>query len=255
MENIEQILLFPPGKGKEDFLRPDGIWDFLPETADSSPETARMERETVRYQGKYQTFEAAKAYNVGYMQRKQRRTRKETEILRSLLRGFGGTILDMPCGGARLSPVIAEFASAIVEMDLSLGQLLYGKETSRVPVDRAWIRGSGFSIPLKDESVDGSVCIRLSHHLHAPEEKERLLSELLRVARRFVLFSFVDGSSMKYTLRRWRSRVSGAPSQRNSMEIREIRNTSAKFGGELKACLSIGPFQSHRYALIEKKTV
>lgn len=251
MLHIEDILVYPEGKGKNDFLRADGIWDFLAEPPGSGRGT-QMERETLQYQGKYQSVSGAASYNVGYQQRKQRRTQKEIVILRRLLRGLGGRVLDMPCGGGRLSPVIAESATAIIEMDIAIGQLLYGKENCRVPVPQAWVRASGFQIPLKDRSVDGSICIRLSHHLHALGEKELLLSELLRVARRFVVFSFVDGSSMKYTLRRWRTKLTGAPLKRNAMEVQEIRDISAKYGGRMLACPSIGPFQAHRYALIEK---
>lgn len=43
------------------------------------------------------------------------------------------------------------------------------------------------SRPLRDGSVDGTVCVRLSHRLPTAAERERLLTELLRVSRRFVI--------------------------------------------------------------------
>ena len=252
MKDIEELLLFPPGKDKGDFLRPDGIWDFI--SGETGPGMSEMEPETVKYQGKYQSVSNAKSYNIGYQQRKQKRTQKEIAILRSLLVRYNPaeTVLDMPSGGGRLSPVIGEFAQAIVEMDISLGQLLYTRENCKIPVPQFCVRASGFQIPLKDGCVDGSVCIRLSHHLYSLDEKEKLLSELLRVARRFVIFSFVDSNSLKYTLRRWRNRISGAPLKTNSISIRELKEIATRHGGEVFACPAIGPFQAHRYALIVK---
>jgi ubiquinone/menaquinone biosynthesis C-methylase UbiE len=253
MKEIEEVLLFPQGKGKRDFLRLDGIWDFIGGEADAGmPATGP---ETAKYQGKYQSVRSAKSYNVGYQQRKQKRTQKETAILRSLLAGHAPaeTVLDMPSGGGRLSPVIGEFSQAIIEMDISLGQLLYVRENCGLNVPQLCIRASGFQIPLKDGSVDGSVCIRLSHHLYSLEEKEKLLSELLRVARRFVIFSFVDSNSLKYTLRRWRHRIAGTPLKTNSISIRELKDISKRHGGDVVACPAIGPFQAHRYALIVKQ--
>ena len=252
MKHIEEVLLFPQGKGKRDFLRSDGIWDFIGGETDAG--MSQMEPETSKYQGKYQSIANAQSYNIGYKERKQKRTQKEIAILSKLLAGHAPaeTVLDMPCGGGRLSPVISEFARSIIEMDLALGQLLYGRETCRISSPQIWIRASGFQIPLKDNSVDGSVCIRLSHHLYSLEEKEKLLSELLRVARRFVIFSFVDSNSLKYTLRRWRHRIAGTPLKTNSVSIRELKEISKRHGGDMSACPAIGPFQAHRYALIVK---
>ena len=70
MKDIEEVLLFPQGKGKRDFLRSDGIWDFIDGEADSG--MPRMEPETSKYQDKYQSVGSAKSYNVGYQRRKQK---------------------------------------------------------------------------------------------------------------------------------------------------------------------------------------
>lgn len=252
MKDFEEMLLFPQGKDEKDFLRKDGIWDFIGGEPDSG--MPAIGPETSKYQGKYQSVVSAESYNVGYQRRKQKRTQKETAILRSLLAGYAPaeTVLDMPSGGGRLSPVIGEFVQAIIEMDISLGQLLYVRENSRTGVPQLCVRASGFQIPLKDGSVDGSVCIRLSHHLYSLDEKEKLLSELLRVSRRFVIFSFVDGNSLKFTLRRWRHKMAGAPFKTTSITIGELKEISKRHGGDVIACPAIGPFQAHRYALIVK---
>ncbi len=250
--SIEERLRFPENApGQRHYLRKDGIWDFVSTT---DARQAADEPETLAYQEKYQTVQTAARYNEGYMRSRQARTRKESRILHSLLSGLpkAESILDMPCGGGRLSPALANSANLIVEMDLSLGQLLYGQENSSVPVPRTWIRGSGFQIPLQDASIEGAACIRLSHHLYSMEEKEKLLSELMRVTRSFVIFSFVDSGAPKFVLRRWRDRLAGRPHRTAAISISELRALAKRYGGELQASPSLGLFGAHRYALIRK---
>ena len=249
---IEERLLFPEeNKDKHRFQRKDGIWDFVSTT---DARITACEPETIAYQGKYQTIQAAAYYNEGYKNSRQARTQRESRILHTLLSRFSGveSMLDMPCGGGRLSPVLAKKANLLVEMDLSLGQLQYGQENSSVSTPRVWIRGSGFQIPLKDRSIEGAACIRLSHHLYSMEEKEKLLSELMRVTRSFVILSFVDSGAPKYVLRRLRDRIFGRPHRTTAISVKELRAMAKKYGGDLLAYPSLGPFRAHRYALIRK---
>jgi ubiquinone/menaquinone biosynthesis C-methylase UbiE len=249
---IEERLRFPENDpGKKHYLRGDGIWDFV---ATTDARQAAHEPETRAYQNKYQSVQNAARYNEGYKSSRQKRTRRESRILDSLLSGFpkAESILDMPCGGGRLSPALANATNHIVEMDLSLGQLIYGRENSSVPIPRTWIRGSGFEIPLQDGSVEGAACIRLSHHLYSMEEKEKLLSELIRVTRSFVIFSFVDRGAPKFVLRRWRDRLAGRPHRTPAISVPELRALANQYGGELLAYPALGPFSAHRYALIRK---
>lgn len=250
--SIEERLRFPKNDPVQNrYLRRDGIWDFVSTT---DARKAAHEPETLAYQNKYQSVQNAARYNEGYKSSRQERTRKESRILHALLPGFpkAESILDMPCGGGRLSPTLADATNHIVEMDLSLGQLLYGRENSSVPITRTWIRGSGFQIPLQDGSVEGAACIRLSHHLYSLEEKEKLLSELMRVTRSFVIFSFVDSGAPKFVLRRWRDRLAGRPHRTAAISVPELRALAKQCGGELLAYPSLGPFGAHRYALIRK---
>ena len=73
---------------------------------------------------------------------------------------------------------------------------------------------SAFHIPFKDNSVDAVVCCRLCHHLPNAEQRERLIDELLRVARRFVIMTFFDHHSVKNLLRRARNQLRSQPPKR-----------------------------------------
>jgi len=91
---------------------------------------------------------------------------------------------------------------------------------------------SGFQIPLRDASVDGTVCVRLTHHLPTETERVRLVRELLRVSRRFVIMSFFDYYSPKNTLRRL-SRPFNRKPPKSTMKVRELRRLAQDCGATL----------------------
>ncbi len=217
----------------------------------ATPETSRP------YQDQYVQVEAAEEYNREYEEKlfKRMSTAREFRLLEQQLASQGEveTILDLPCGGGRLSPQIAPFTRCIIEADIAEGQVLYGKQTSRLEVERIWMTASAFHIPLRDASVDGVVCCRLCHHLPTAEERERLVAELLRVAKRFVIMTFFDYHSPKNLMRRMRRPFNHKP-PKMTMTVARVRELARLHGGELVAWPALAYFNSgHRYALIEKR--
>ena len=110
-------------------------------------------------------------------------------------------LLDLPSGGGRLSPALAPFADLIIEADVAFGQLQHGRSAPPLATPQVWLNASGFDMPLRDQGVDGTVCVRLAHHLPAASERERLVDEVLRVSKRFVLMTFFDFHSTKNSAR------------------------------------------------------
>lgn len=211
-----------------------------------------------RYQKKYQKIEKAALYNEAYKKKlfKRMSTRREGQLLRRLLSGqeHCRALLDLPSGGGRLSPQISAFADLIIEADIAKGQVLYGMRASSVSVPQVWMTASVFHIPLQDNSVDGVVCVRLCHHLPTQAERERLVTELLRVSRRFVVMSFFGPFSIMDFLRRVRRPFNRKP-VKLTMTIKRLRELSRENGAELIECppLDLARFSSgHRYALMKK---
>jgi ubiquinone/menaquinone biosynthesis C-methylase UbiE len=162
-------------------------------------------------------------------------------------------LLDLPCGGGRLSPQIEEFTDFLVEADVGLGQLQHLRKHSTVKTPKALMTASAFHIPFKDNSVDAVVCCRLCHHLPTAEQRERLIDELLRVARRFVIMTFFDYHSVKNLLRRARSRLRPRP-PKLTMTVNQVAERARLNGAELVAHPSLFYlFSGHRYALMVKK--
>jgi len=210
-------------------------------------------QDSTAYQKQYQDFADAERYNLKYERHLLKRlsTRREYQRLQELCgsQAHCTTMLELPCGGGRLSPQLAPSTDLLIEADIAMGQVLYGKSKEDIGVDRAWMTASAFHIPFRDESVDAVVCVRLCHHLPTHQERERLLRELLRVAGRYVVMTFFDYHSLKNRLRRLRGK-----SPKHTMTVEQVAELAASCNAELAACpqlFSIG--SGHRYALMVKR--
>lgn len=222
------------------------------------PSGARPALTSEKYQQNYQDVTEATRYNKMYTSRFSKRwsTQREFTLLERLLASQPRcqSLLDLPSGGGRLSPQIAQYTDLLIESDIAFGQVQYGRQNGRVPATRQfWMTASGFHIPLKAGSVDGVVCVRLSHHLPTSAERERLLRELLRVSRRFVVMTFFDHHSLKNLGRRLRQPFDRKP-PKMTMTVARVRELAREGGADLMACPALSPIGSgHRYALLVKR--
>jgi ubiquinone/menaquinone biosynthesis C-methylase UbiE len=212
--------------------------------------------QSTSYQAEYQRVDRAAAYNLSYRQRllKRSSTQREFKLIRQHIERVGRSriILDLPCGGSRLTPAFADAAALVIEADIAHGQVLFGRAESSVATPRVWMTASAFHIPLRDGSVDGTVCVRLSHHLPTAVERERLLTELLRVSRRFVIMTFFDHHSLKNVLRRLRRPFDRKP-PKMTMTTARVAELAREHGARLVAAPPLSRIGSgHRYALIVK---
>ena len=216
----------------------------------------QADEQSTNYQGEYQRVDRAAAYNLSYRQRllKRQSTQREFQLIRQHVERVGRSriILDLPCGGSRLTPAFANAAELVIEADIAHGQLLFGRAESSVATPRVWMTASAFHIPLRDNSVDGTICVRLSHHLPTAAERERLLTELLRVSRRFVIMTFFDYHSLKNLLRRLRRPFDRQP-PKMTMTTARVAEFAREHGARLIAAPPLSRIGSgHRYALIAK---
>ena len=205
------------------------------------------------YQRRYQQDERAAKYNAMYRDSwaKTLSTRREARLLDRLLESQGHcrTLLDLPCGGGRVSAPLARHTDLLIEADIGLGQVRYARQNGRVPTKQIWMTASGFEIPLQDSAVDGTVCVRLNHHLPTAVERERLVRELLRVSKRFVIMTFFDYDSLKNRLRRLRGMR-----PKLTMRVDELGELAQSCGAVLETCPALFVVGSgHRYALMVKQ--
>jgi SAM-dependent methyltransferase len=208
------------------------------------------------YQKTFQEAARAAEYNLQFRRRplKLGVTPRETRLIRRFIRRTGRSraILEIPCGGARLTPAFADAADLVIEADIALGQVRYGRDTSRLAVPRAWMTASAFHVPLRSGSVDGVVCVRLLHHLPTAIERERLFAELLRVSRRFVILTWFDRHSLKHLTWRLRHPFSRR-ARKPAMTTSGIAALARSGGARLVATAPLSRIGSgHRYGLILK---
>lgn len=224
----------------------EGLHRFF---VDPAPGVAAEMRQ---YTDGFRTLDAAKKYARSFVElpRLRRRTRNELAVLTDLVGPDpGARILNVPCGAGRLSAPLRRPGSKLLEADSSPGQLHLNRQRFGDVSDTIWLTASVFDIPLADGAVDTVVCARLSHHLHRPGDRERLLVELLRVARRRLVFSFRNAWSLPTVSRRLRGRAVHA----TVMSIDEVESCAACHGARLERWRSVSNLGArHTYALLSK---
>ncbi|NUM33069.1 MAG: methyltransferase domain-containing protein [Candidatus Brocadiae bacterium] len=223
-----------------------GIMDFLLEK-ECYWVSGAFSHESKNYEQRYQSLEKAKNYNL---QKKKEATLSEGKIIEKLLEAQGKTkfLLDVPCGGGRLSYFLEKNTQYLIEADIAYGQLLYGQKNFQSAIPKIYLRTSALRLPLKDNSIDAAVCIRLSHHLHSEQERILLIRELLRVSSRFVILSFNDSYAFKNIYRGWKKRL-----EKNTMSMDEIARIANDFHADLLCAPNTGFMRTHRYALLIKR--
>jgi SAM-dependent methyltransferase len=205
-----------------------------------------------RYQEAYAKLDRAQDYNRAYEVRPLKRmsTARERRLIARLLGQCGQveTLLELPCGGGRLSPSFAPWTKLLIQADTGWGQLLHANQRPPLPAPRVLMSASGFHIPFRDASLDGVACVRLNHHLPTIEERHRLLGELLRVAKRYVLMTFFDHASVKN-----RVRMGLGKPPKLTMTSGEVAGLAREHGAKLVEAPMISWLNSgHRYALMVK---
>jgi ubiquinone/menaquinone biosynthesis C-methylase UbiE len=211
------------------------------------------------YQEEFQDIAKAADYNLQFRRRplKLGVTPRETRLIRRCIRRVGRSraILEVPCGGGRLTTAFADATDLVIEADIAIGQVLYGRKVSQATVPRVWMTASAFHLPLRDRSVDGVICIRLSHHLPTAAERERLFAEVLRVSSRFAVVTYFDRHSLKHLT--WRLRHPFSRKARKPALLKsEVAALAKANGARLVSSEPLSRFGSgHRYALLVRDPV
>ncbi|MHC4662128.1 MAG: class I SAM-dependent methyltransferase [Planctomycetota bacterium] len=123
----------------------------------------------------------------------QRRLSKwELAIVSRILRRIGAedaAILDIPCGYGRFAELVRREGADLLAADISRDMVL---KTASVFGGGKFLVADAAAIPLADGSVDGTITVRLLQHLSDRDIRVRIMSELGRVAGKFVIVSFYD---------------------------------------------------------------
>jgi SAM-dependent methyltransferase len=139
------------------------------------------------------------------------------------------SVLDAPCGTARLRPRLARHARRYVGVDVSDEMLTAALRGAGAP--GSVVRGDLAALPFRDGSFDAVVSCRLLHHVASREARLAIARELLRVSRDLVVASFWDASSLPGMRRRLGLKRSEGPGGRIAVARSEIADVFTEAGG------------------------
>jgi SAM-dependent methyltransferase len=176
--------------------------------------------------GKYKTrIKSDMASAESYTHRKQSKHDAEMQLIRRALSHVNDvhTFLDIPCGAGRASILLARAGYNTTGADLgeAVSSVAAAKvEEAGVPVviEQADLE----SMTYEDSSFDAILCFRLYHHFPDDEVRERAISELCRVANKYVLISYLSPNSFTSIKRLVRERSGNKPSRQNATSLKSI---------------------------------
>ena len=143
-------------------------------------------------------------------------------------------VLDVPCGGGRVSVHLGKKGFQMSCADLSDAMIRIARETTdeaglKCTVEKQDIEGLTYA----DKFFDTIVSFRLFHHFPDPEIRQRAVTELCRVARKYVALSYFSPLSVTSAKRKLRVALGGRKSDKHSTSLSEVKNYFAQAGFKL----------------------
>ena len=144
-------------------------------------------------------------------------------------------MLDVPCGYSRFAPVYARLGITAIGADVSYDMVhLAATNHARYGRER-WLCADVLALPFTDSVFDSVLCIRLLHHRYSDAERQRILCELARVSRRFVIISFYRSTLLHTVARHWR----GSRGRLAMMTIPHLRELAQASGLQIQRVRSL----------------
>jgi ubiquinone/menaquinone biosynthesis C-methylase UbiE len=159
--------------------------------------------------------------------------------------------LDIPCGTGRITEVLVGLGMDVTAADVSQAMMEHAnvrmaKNASPVPFVQADIENLGFP----ENAFDLIVTIRLLHHI-PPSLHRKILAELHRVTRNWVVISFSSKYSIQSARRNLLGKMRGEP--RYSISPALFRYEVANAGFRIVRYISLLPLISESvFVLLEK---
>ena len=164
--------------------------------------------------------------------------------------------LDLPCGYGRLFPIVQACSQQVVEADWSFHLLSLARKNQLLDSAAnhpAHVRATAFSLPFHNGIFDMVLSVRLCHHIRDHAERLRYVLELLRVSRKWVVFTFFDSDSFKNRMRGWSQRF-GKKRSKWTLTTSEIVSLADQAGFEMAFSVPLSRlFSGHRYIVLKRR--
>jgi ubiquinone/menaquinone biosynthesis C-methylase UbiE len=132
-------------------------------------------------------------------------------------------VLDLPCGGGRVSLHLAKQGYRMSCADYSEAML---------EITRGCLRENGLDCPVERQDIealtysrcqfDTVICFRVFHHFPNPQIRQKAVAELCRVAGKLVALSYFSPFSVTSLKRRLRVGFGGRPSEKYATPRAEV---------------------------------
>jgi ubiquinone/menaquinone biosynthesis C-methylase UbiE len=144
-------------------------------------------------------------------------------------------ILDAPCGGGRVTLHLATNgyrvtrAADLSESMLKVATEAFSEAGLAVPVEKQDVE----NLTYQDREFDTVICFRLFHHFPNKEIRHRVVQELCRVARKYVVLSYFSPYSVTSVQRLLRAATGGRKSQKHPTPLAEVKGYFKEAGFKL----------------------
>jgi SAM-dependent methyltransferase len=174
--------------------------------------------EQIAYRGRVKyTREAAQKYQ----RRKPGKHHAELRLIDKAFQHIPTThrVLDIPCGGGRVTVHLKKKGYRMTAADLSGDMLSIARQVvGDVPVERQDIENLTYA----NERFDAVLSFRLFHHFPNPEIRQRVVNELCRVAAHHVVLSYFSPMSWTSIKRKLRAARGERKSDKHTTPLAEV---------------------------------
>jgi len=143
----------------------------------------------------------------------------------------GAVVLDLPCGTGRFSGLTADCGHRLVRADLSYPMVGHARRLGPNEHVLGDLCCDLAAPPLAEGSVDIVLVWRLFHHCRTPEDRELVLRQARRLARRYVIVSYYNRASVTYWAKRiLRKVLRREPKARGAIRTVELMRIAERLG-------------------------
>ena len=183
-----------------------------------------------------------------------KRERKILEKIFESIEKKSISILDVPCGYGRFSELLLKKSLNLTSADVSFPMVLTTKKYSP-PANSPhhFLVGDIKHLPLKDNSFDCIVTVRLFQHILKSSSRCQILKELHRVAKKIVILSFYRYNFL-HSIERWvRCRIKNVNKKIGMLPLGDFEKELSSIGFKV---LNLFPviryFHAHNIVLLQK---
>jgi len=186
--------------------------------------------------------------------------KRETKILEKILVSLSDrsvSILDVPCGYGRFSELLLRNSLNLTSADISLPMVMAARKYSLPSSsNHHFLVGDIRNLPLKDNTFDYVITIRLLQHMLNASIRHQVLRELHRVARKMVVLSFYRYNFL-HSIERWiRCQIKNVDKRISMLNLddfsKELNSTGFVV---LRLFPVLKYFHAHTIALLQKAEV